>query len=138
LEDPIQLDMTMNELTVMLRNYQEDDALRTAMRLAPQYVCDYKNLIKFTRANEWNIQKTVTMMVLHFQYKLELFGPAKLGQDICWDDLDPQTQQCVLSGTYQISFDSVDRAGRPFSFLNMATSHGKHYTREQILISMVS
>jgi hypothetical protein len=103
----IQLNQLLTQHAVV-----HQDPLAVAVQQYRRNVCEVRNLIKFLRSQEFNLEQTYEMMILHYQVKQELFGTSKLGKEITLDDLDDKTKACLAAGAYQLSYGATDRAGR--------------------------
>eukprot|EP00934_Nitzschia_sp_Nitz4_P003297 Nitzschia sp. Nitz4//scaffold9_size221794//178359//180046//NITZ4_001374-RA/size221794-snap-gene-0.191-mRNA-1//-1//CDS//3329561085//3287//frame0 len=76
-------------------------------------------LLNFLRVHDWDIHKTARRILLHFDTKLELFGPQLLCKDITQDDMSRGGVDVLYSGWLQ-DLPLRDTAGR---MVSIAVSH---------------
>lgn len=109
------LSLKFQELDVHIRNSTTKlgfEAYQMARTQNEDYVDNPNFKIGFLRAERYNTLKAAHRLLLHFQEKLELFGPEKLTKDIEWDDL------CEVAKWYHQHAGGVqllpkrDKAGR--------------------------
>ena len=76
---------------------------------SPQFVDN--QLIKFLRADTFDVRKAATRVFKHFQAKKEFFGAELLGKEIQLKDLNELDQQVLNEGAVQL-LNKRDRSGR--------------------------
>ena len=97
-------------------------ALRLALQEHPDYCLrDPLFLLKFLRADRFDVEATIERLAIHFQCKLELWGRDKLGREIYFSDLDEDDLHSLMTGYFQIS-PIKDHAGRRIFFYYKALS----------------
>lgn len=105
-----------------------------AIELAEQqdevFVKDPAFRMKFLRSDYWDARKAAARFVRFFDWKLELFGEAKLTKHISWDDLEPEDTKMLKKGHMQ-RLPERDRAGRA---VYIAIYNGQTYHSPQSLV----
>ena len=76
-----------------------------------EYVKNPKFLLKFLRAERFDVHKAASRLLLFFECKMELFGSEKLTQEITIDDLG-EGGVAVLESGFITLLPLRDRAGR--------------------------
>jgi hypothetical protein len=109
---------SLAQLEMELRSIPEPEkkALELARTQDSSYVDSPDFRLKFLRTDLFDVPSAAKRLVLHFQVKLELFGPDKLAKDITQDDLEDGDIKNLYSGYVQ-TLPLRDRAGRCVSFL---------------------
>lgn len=95
--------------------------LHMAMTDHPDYVQDPIFLLKFLRAERFEIAAAAQRMVIHFECKLALWGPERLGREIFFSDLEEDDLHCLSLGFFQI-LSELDHGGRRVFFYYKALS----------------
>lgn len=72
--------------------------------------------LKFLRSDKYNPRLAAKRIVGHFQQKLDLFGPDKIGREITIDDFDSDDMDALMAGGLQL-LPMKDRGGRKIMFL---------------------
>jgi hypothetical protein len=91
-------------------------AYKKALALDPAYVHNQGFLLKFLRADRFDIPAAAVRLAKFFEFKLDLFGEDLLVKDITQDDLDQQDLDALYSGRgYTLPFR--DLAGRLIVFM---------------------
>jgi hypothetical protein len=80
----------------------------------PDYVRNRNFRLMFLRSDQFDVKRAALRLARHFQVKLDLFGEAKLAEDITQDDLDKVTMEALYSGFVQL-LPTRNRAGRAIS-----------------------
>ena len=111
--EPGFLNRKLNELEMEIQriDFRNRQAYELALCLAPAYVRDSAFRLRFLRADRFNAKLAAERYTRHYQLKLELFGPQKLGRHIVQDDLDKEALDKLYSGMNQ-SLPKRDTAGR--------------------------
>jgi hypothetical protein len=104
----------LEELRLQLRNDTSTlgemrEAYDQVFRESPEFVED--QLIKFLRADAFDVRKAVTRVLKHFQAKKEFFGAEKLGKELELSDLNWLDQRVLHEGGIQL-LSKRDRSGR--------------------------
>jgi hypothetical protein len=110
---------------------KQKQAFEMALSHFPDYVNDPSFILRFLRAERFDPGMTAARLVLHFEIKLELFGPEKLGREIILSDLDPDDMHSMNMGYFQI-LPKRDFSGRPVFFYYKAIT-GCYKRRENIV-----
>jgi hypothetical protein len=114
-ETPASVKRALQDLDGELTRILKKPAYDKALFLSPKYVIDRKLRLMFLRAQGFQANHAATHMVEHFEQKLELFGPDKLGKTITLEDLSEDDVSALSMGSaYFLS--SSDRAGRRVLF----------------------
>jgi hypothetical protein len=71
-------------------------------------------MLQFLRAEQYDTKHAARRILRHFEKKLDLFGPEKLGKSITMDDLDHDDLDCLTAGGFQPM--GVDAQGRTVVF----------------------
>jgi hypothetical protein len=100
-----------------------------ALSVSPDYVKDRSLRLMFLRALRFDASAAAKQMVEFFEQKLKIFGPDKLGREICYKDLDGDTIDCLNSGYMQL-LSGRDRVGRS---ILMGIGKLRSYRSEQCL-----
>lgn len=133
-ESPEAIQLAIGELA------QEIDKIRSKRKQAfemaqchfPDYVNDPSFILRFLRAEQFDPGMTASRLVLHFEVKLELFGPEKLGREIMLSDLEPDDMHSMNMGYFQI-LPKRDFSGRPVFFYYKAITDC--YKRRENIVS---
>ena len=80
----------------------------------------------FLRADQWDPARAAQRLILHYEYKLELFGPDKLVKTITLDDFDQDDMDCMKTGAVQFS-KTKDRSGRTVVFVTQSAYNCKSW-----------
>lgn len=104
----------MDELRLCLRYDkftpgETREAYDQVARESPQFV--ENQLIKFLRADAFDVRKAAIRVLKHFEAKKEFFGAELLGKEIQLDDLNELDQQVLQEGAVQL-LNKRDRSGR--------------------------
>ena len=99
-----------------------NSAFLQAKQLDSTYVGNRDFLLMFLQAEQFNVNAAAERLALHFEVKLELFGPDKLALDITQDDLDQEAMDALYSGLSQV-LQERDRSGRSIVVFN--ANHGQ-------------
>jgi hypothetical protein len=102
-----------------------------ALFLNPKLVKDEKFRLMFLRAEYFDARRAAKRIVLHFEYKKELWGESRLVKTITLDDLDEDDMDCLRSHPFQPP-GAKDRAGRAIFFC------GQKYSRYNSWKNLVS
>ena len=128
-----ELEKLFQELQNHISEIRKRQAYEKALYLRPSYVTNRKFRLQFLRADEFNAHKAAQRIVKHFECKQELFGDAKLVEDITLDDLTPEDMDCLMSGSTQI-LPKKDSAGRTITCANQNHFNFKHW-REYLRVT---
>jgi hypothetical protein len=93
--------------------------------------------LKFLRAEKYNPKLAAKRIVGHFEQKLNLFGPDKIGREITIDDLDSDDMDALMAGGLQL-LPMKDRGGRKIIFArsqNWKYKETKNMVRNTMLCS---
>jgi hypothetical protein len=115
-EDPEFVAQRLSEFDWHLAAIQNKPAYDFALQQSPQYIIDRNFRLGFLRSTEFDAHKAAQKFVNHFDFKMELFGREKLGQNITLADLDEKDLMYLRKGAIQI-LPSTDRIGRPIFFV---------------------
>ena len=96
-----------------------------ATQISLDYVTNRSFRIMFLRSCYYDIPKTATKIIGHFDKKLELFGVTKLCKKITIADLTDDDLDCLYSGQSQL-LPSRDRSGRVIFFQALSHYRYKH------------
>eukprot|EP00980_Cylindrotheca_fusiformis_P001632 scaffold368_cov125-Cylindrotheca_fusiformis.AAC.10 len=110
-ETPELVSSCLSQLDLDLQAIRNKQAYSFAYSLDPQYVKKRELRLRFLRAESFDTNRAASRMVKHFEVKMELFGKAKLVEDITQDDLSKEDIECLNSGYTQI-LPVRDQAGR--------------------------
>ena len=86
-------------------------AYEIARSKSPEYVTAVDFRMKFLRAEQFDVTKAATRLLVHFEKKLELFGEGVVGRDVRWSDLSTEDIAVLQSGYVRL-LPLRDRAGR--------------------------
>lgn len=111
-ETPERIKELSGQLLQEVKRIRERSAFDKAMFLSPSYVSDPDFLAMFLRTDDYNLKLAARRLVRHFHHKLELWGEARLGRPIVYDDLDDDDKEAMLTGRIQILKNRRDMAGR--------------------------
>jgi hypothetical protein len=109
-EDPAFVNQCLMKLDEKL-NEENKSAFQLAQRMSPHYTDNPGFRIMFLRADNFDVNKCCNRIVRHFEEKLELFGPDKLGRDITLKDLNKDDMEALDGGGIQI-LPRPDQFGR--------------------------
>ena len=111
-ESPEFLGSRLQRLELEISNISKKDAYQLAKSMNTEYVRNRTFRLKFLRCDRFDTRKAAARIVNHFEWKLELFGPAKIAKDIVQDDLDPEELEILRSHNFQVQplRDSSGRA----------------------------
>ena len=129
------VETALRELSQELRRMPttcEHRALDLALEKYPKYVLGRKFLLKFLRAEKFDIFAAATRMCRHFEIKLELFGETALGREIKLNDLDEDDMEAMKSGYIQV-LQGKDVGHRPVIFYYKAVSSECYKERTNIV-----
>jgi hypothetical protein len=103
----------LKEMTDELSIIQSDDrkAYDMAHSANSSYVGDFNFRLRFLRAERFDAKLAAVRYARHYQLKLELFGPDKLGRNITQEDLESEDLEALYCGLSQI-LPRRDTAGR--------------------------
>jgi hypothetical protein len=94
----------LKSLDEELQSHTHHDGSAAAYRMAveqnPDFVDSQK--LKFLRADDFDSVAAANRLLSHFQHKLDLFGPTKLGRDIRLDDLNVDDLESLRAGGLQL------------------------------------
>ncbi len=110
-ETPELVQLSLHLLEIELSKRNDVTAYELAKQQNRAFVEDVVFLLKFLRADSFNVEKAAERIRTHFEVKLELFGLDLLTKDIIQDHLDKETIDVVYSGRLQ-GLRQRDRAGR--------------------------
>ena len=113
-------------------NSMRHEALNMVLESAPDYVHDRSFMIRFLRAEKFDVYAAASRLCRHFEAKLELFGPDKLGRDITLDDLNEDDMAAFETGYIQV-LNEQDHAHRHVVFFYKAVSSECYKDRENIV-----
>jgi hypothetical protein len=115
-ETPEMLQSKVKEMNQALASASGDTQVyKKAVSKSPEYVEHLK--IPCLRAKEYNSEDAAALMIRVFNRKLELFGEAKLAEEIHMKDLTEEENDAIRKGLVQI-LPERDRAGRGVLFIN--------------------
>jgi hypothetical protein len=100
-EEPDFVSRCLVELNESICKIPQKNAFSQAQRQSPHYTNNPAFRIMFLRADDFSIEKASRRIVLHFEEKMELFGPEKLVQTITLADLNADDLDCLLAGGIQ-------------------------------------
>lgn len=106
------------------------EALNIAESRNPSFVYDPAFRTRFLRCERWDATKAAARFIRHLDWKLELFGEAKLTRDITMDDLQPEDLAMLYKG-YTQRLPVRDSAGRAI-YVNIW--NGQEYHSPQSLV----
>jgi hypothetical protein len=75
----------------------------------------------FLRAEHFDARRAAKRIVLHFEYKKELWGESKLVKTLTLDDFDEDDMNCLRNHPFQPP-GAKDRAGRAIFFFSQKYS----------------
>ena len=105
------IESKLHELQIEINQIAEKGAFHMALTMAPSHVQDRTFRLMFLRSLAFDTKATAKRLVQHFEVKLRLFGPEKLGKTIELEDLDEDDLELLHSGCYH-ALPSTDRSGR--------------------------
>ena len=94
--------------------------------IRPDFVNDRAFQLRFLRSENFDPHKAAQKLIKHFECKRELFGDAKLVEEITLEDLTTEDMECLLSGANQI-LPTKDSAGRTVMVVNHNYYNFKHW-----------
>ena len=100
-ETPDIVQKALVEMKSQIDKIRKKDALELAERMDTNYVNDPALHLKFLRGDNFNAASAAAKFVRHFEFKMELFGEAKLVKDIEQEDLDENDIKTLYSGYIQ-------------------------------------
>jgi DNA polymerase III delta prime subunit len=80
-----------------------------------EYVKSRKFQLMFLRSDNFCIEKDAIRLVAFMEGMLEYYGKDVLGRPLFYDDLDPDSQEYLKSGVYQL-MQARDSAGHVILF----------------------
>ena len=101
-ENPNFVSRSLEELDIAISQIptnQDKSAFTMAQCQSPKYIESLR--LKFLRADNFDIPRSASRMVRHFQEKLELFGPTQLNADITLNNLSHDDMESLQSGGVQ-------------------------------------
>lgn len=112
-ETPEFLNMRIQQLSLEIAKVRgkKRTAYDKAAFLNPKYVESRTFRLLFLRCERFDVKKTTTRLMKHFETKLELFGLECLGRSIRFDDLTDDAKTIFLSGAQWFT-KLYDRSGR--------------------------
>jgi len=126
-EDPTMVQRAFTDLRQLILQ-SSLEPLRSAAQRRPEYIFHPNYMIRFLRANAFDIPSAMDGLNRHLKMKETLFGQELLTRDIRLSDLNTDDQAFLARGVYQY-LRETDRAGRAISFLNFADPY---YTGENL------
>jgi hypothetical protein len=98
-------------LQLELDRIEDKPAYDQALKRSPVYVTNQLFRVRFLRAEKFDCHAAAVRMKCHFEIKLKLFGPDKLGREILLSDLDQDDMESMNMGYFQVvsSLDSNNR-----------------------------
>jgi hypothetical protein len=110
-ETPVLIKQSVEEMDAELSRIDQKQAYDLAKFQDVNHVENKTLLLKFLRAECFDIQRAADRLVKFFQTKLDLFGQSKLTKEIRLADLDEADHRSLDSGSVQL-LPHRDRAGR--------------------------
>jgi hypothetical protein len=110
---------------LLLQCIQKKTSLQLARDRFPSLFENEAFRMNFLRVDSFNAKRATNRLVRHFEKKLELFGPDKIGKKIALDDLSDDDMDFMRSGGIQV-VPVKDRGGRHVMF----SSHKKWKYKE--------
>lgn len=134
-ESPEAIHLAIGELAYEIDKIptKHKQAFEMALANFPDFVNDPSFILRFLRAERFDANLTAARLVLHFEQKLELFGPDKLGREILLSDLEEDDMDCINRGYLQI-LHKKDFSGRNVVFFYKAISDC--YKRRENVVSI--
>ena len=99
-------------------------AYEQALAKTPSYVQNQSFLLKFLRAEKFNVMAAAERLTRHFEEKAKLFGSEKLGRDITLEDFTADDLQALQNGYLQV-LDELDQGNRQVIFYYKAINNTK-------------
>jgi hypothetical protein len=113
-ETPSFIDDCKHKLEFEIQKLKNKKDYDIARKLNPEYVQDPDFLIKFLRADHFEVKKSEVRLARYFKAKMELFGEDKIVRDIVQDDLNAEDLAVLHYGSPHI-LPLRDRSGRVVS-----------------------
>jgi hypothetical protein len=104
------------------------EAYRKALAMNQEYVQNPKFMLRFLRADGFDVDAAAQRLGKHFVVKLELFGPELLTKDIAQDDLDKDDLEVLYHGDMGHELPFRDRAGRVIYFRHSLPTSASDWT----------
>ena len=111
--------------TLLMERTGKKASLQLARDRCPAFFEDETFRLRFLRVDSFDTKLATSRLVRHFDKKLELFGPDKLGAKLTLQDLSEDDMDFMLSGGIQV-VPAKDRGGRHVMF----SSHRKWRYKE--------
>jgi hypothetical protein len=110
-ETPDFVNGCLDQMEEEINKIKKRAAYNKAHFLAPSMVKSRKFRIMFLRATSFDPRLAAKRIVVHFEYKAELFGDDKVAQQLTLDDLDDDDLASLEGGSFQL-LPGTDTAGR--------------------------
>jgi hypothetical protein len=110
-EEPELIAKSLAELDIEIANTPNAEAYKQAERSDPQYVHRLEFRLMFLRSEKFDVKRTASRLIRHFDTKLELFGSESLAREIRYEDLNDGAVKCLKGGSFQM-LPLRDRTGR--------------------------
>jgi hypothetical protein len=111
---PELLNQQLAQMDFELTKIHRKSAYLKARIQSPEYVSNREFLLRFLRVDGYNPKDAADRLVSFFDFKLELFGPKKLTEDIKIEDFysNLDDKAALESGVFQL-LPGTDRSRRP-------------------------
>jgi hypothetical protein len=93
---------SLARLQLELDRLEDKPAYDQALKRSPEYVTNGVFRLKFLRAEKFDCHAAAVRMMCHFEEKLKLFGPDKLGREILLSDFDQDDMESMNMGHMQV------------------------------------
>jgi hypothetical protein len=110
-EEPELISKSVAELDVEIANAPNRKAYEQANMIDPEYVHRLEFRLMFLRSERFDVKRTSSRLLRHFEIKLQLFGPDCLAREIRYEDLNEGAVECLKRGYFQV-LPLRDRTGR--------------------------
>jgi hypothetical protein len=115
-ETPLIVKELLDNLHAELQTFPEKAEIISRLKsCTPSPLENDHLMMRFVRAEQYDVRLATKRVIKHYEKKLELFGSEKLGLNITLDDLEHDDMKTLRSGGFQ-ALPSRDLAGRAVLF----------------------
>lgn len=123
----------MEALSSELDRIDSKPAYENAIREDISYPTNRDFRLSFLRAECYNPKMAASRMVLYFETKQSLFGPAMIAKRVTFEDLDDDVQDLVLAGSMTV-LPQRDPSGR-YVYVSSEAFHPNDLMTPDVMVS---